>query len=57
MPDGLVQLRIQNFVKKFDIGRGGVQPSGGGGGGISSIMRGVKRKSGSECQGPARLSN
>ena len=23
VPDGLVQLRIQNFVKKFDIGRGG----------------------------------
>ena len=40
VPDGLVQLRIQNFVTKFDLGgEGGVQPSG-----ISSAMRGVKRK-------------
>ena len=54
VPDGLVQLRIQNFVKiitKNQIqssGRGGGgQPSGGGGGGgISdfSTSRGKKRK-------------
>ena len=50
VPDGLVQLRIQNFVTKFDLGRGGLQHNGGGG--ISS--RGVKRKSEDGRQGPSR---
>ena len=59
MPDGLVQLRIQNFVTKFNIQnleRGGMQPGGGGGGGsgVGSVNRGVKRKVETGCHGPDR---
>ena len=36
VPDGLVQLRIQNFVTKFDLGRGGCSIMGVGG-----LVRGV----------------
>ena len=41
VPDGLVQLRIQNFVTKYDLGRGGGGSLIMGGGGERVLVRGV----------------
>jgi hypothetical protein len=57
VPDGFIQLRIQNFVTKFDIqkqnGGGGVQPGGvgGSGGGVNSANRGLTKKVETGCHG------